>query len=323
MFRCDFLSKTSCREFGCPHPNHFADQPAVWLISRYRGEETAMNIKLGIRSKFLALSLMMFIGFCALTGFAAQQIHQTIIDEHLEKIRSLNEIHNLSEGALPAAKAAYGDDIDTHFAEVARQFFALAMVIGLAMAGCGYLMLRRITREIDSAAQKVGHTIADLSDPQSLGRSDQPQHTELYRRQEADARTDYVKTFTVRADKRLIFVGSSDIEWIEANKDYAVLHVGAKKHLIREKLHRLEQQLDPARFIRIHRSTIVKIDQIVEMHLLSNQDARVQLLDGTPLRVSRTYIDQLVSRLEQIRGYVIPRQAGGPRPGRNNRSNIA
>jgi methyl-accepting chemotaxis protein len=60
-----------------------------------------MNLKLGISAKFLLLSAMMFIGFSLLAGLAAQKIHQTLIDERIDKVRSL------SETSLSMVKAAY------------------------------------------------------------------------------------------------------------------------------------------------------------------------------------------------------------------------
>ncbi|WP_233511204.1 LytTR family DNA-binding domain-containing protein [Dyella psychrodurans] len=67
------------------------------------------------------------------------------------------------------------------------------------------------------------------------------------------------------------------------------LHVGDQEYLMREPLHRLVTRLDPSKFLRIHRSTIVCVDRIVEMRALPNKDCMLRLRDGTPLRVSRTY----------------------------------
>jgi two-component system LytT family response regulator len=61
---------------------------------------------------------------------------------------------------------------------------------------------------------------------------------------------------------------------------------------LREPLHRLNQRPDPGQFVRIHRSAIVRIDRIAELGSLPNCDCLLRLKDGTPLRVSRTYIGQ-------------------------------
>lgn len=103
--------------------------------------------------------------------------------------------------------------------------------------------------------------------------------------------------FSVRVGHRIAVVEAADIDWIEACDDYAGLHVGARVHLLREPLHQLAERLDPTKFIRVHRSTIVRIDRIAELEALSNRDCLLRLRDGTPLRASRTYVDTLRAAL--------------------------
>lgn len=103
----------------------------------------------------------------------------------------------------------------------------------------------------------------------------------------------YARRFTVRTGQRIAVIDADEIDWIEASDDYAGLHVGPRVHLLREPLHQLAGRLDPAHFVRIHRSAIVRLDRIAELEPLVNRDCLIRLRDGTPLRVSRTYIDQL------------------------------
>lgn len=107
------------------------------------------------------------------------------------------------------------------------------------------------------------------------------------------------RRFPIRTGRRVIFIDAADVEWIEASGDYAILHSRKKEHLLRESLTDLAKQLDPAMFVRAHRSTIVRLDYVTEMQALSNRDALIRLRDGTPLRVSRTYIANLLERLDQ------------------------
>jgi two-component system LytT family response regulator len=74
----------------------------------------------------------------------------------------------------------------------------------------------------------------------------------------------------------------AEIDWISADDYYACLHVGAKSHLLRESLASLEMRLDPRRFARVHRSAIVQIDRIRELH-----GDEVVLRDGMRVAVSR------------------------------------
>jgi two-component system LytT family response regulator len=103
--------------------------------------------------------------------------------------------------------------------------------------------------------------------------------------------------FAIRNGRRIFFVTANEVEWIEAQGDYAALHVSGKTHLLREPLHILERRLDTSTFIRIHRSTIVRLDRIAEMQALANRDCLLRLKDGTSLRVSRSYSDRLQEAL--------------------------
>lgn len=80
-----------------------------------------------------------------------------------------------------------------------------------------------------------------------------------------------------------------EVDWIETQGNYLALHAGPKVHLIRETLARFEGGLDPRRFVRIHRRTIVRADRVRALTHLSNGDASIRLADGTDLRLSRGY----------------------------------
>ncbi|HSX62068.1 MAG TPA: LytTR family DNA-binding domain-containing protein [Tahibacter sp.] len=103
--------------------------------------------------------------------------------------------------------------------------------------------------------------------------------------------------FPVRIGRRTVFVDIADVDWIGADGDYAVLHVGARSYVLRESLQRLAAELDPRRFVRVHRSAIVNVHRIAEMQPMTNRDAMLRLHEGTPVRVSRTYVDALLEAL--------------------------
>jgi two-component system LytT family response regulator len=107
--------------------------------------------------------------------------------------------------------------------------------------------------------------------------------------------------FGIRIGTRLSFVEVADITWIEADGDYAALYGNGQRHLLRETLAVLSRKLDPARFLRVHRSAIVRVDQVAEFQPRPNRDAVLRLRDGTTLRASRTYIDALLAALHQGR----------------------
>jgi two-component system LytT family response regulator len=107
----------------------------------------------------------------------------------------------------------------------------------------------------------------------------------------------FTRTFAVRTGARVQLVPADQVERIEADGDYATLHVGGRTYLLRERLHALAGQLDPALFARVHRSAIVRLDMVSEMRALTNRDALLRLRDGTLLRASRTYVPELMAAL--------------------------
>ena len=103
----------------------------------------------------------------------------------------------------------------------------------------------------------------------------------------------YVRRLAIRMGKRIAFVMTDEIDWLEAAGDYATLHVGKRALPFRETLNSLETRLDPNRFIRIHRSTIVQVSRIRDLQTMPNRELSLRLIDGTELKVSRTYRDRL------------------------------
>jgi len=106
-----------------------------------------------------------------------------------------------------------------------------------------------------------------------------------------------LQRLTVKSAGQVAFVSLSEIDWIEAADYYAALHVGEKTHLLRRSMAELEQDLDPATFCRIHRSTIVNLERVRGLKLSEDGDYQVLLENGTELRMSRRYRKQLQSRL--------------------------
>jgi two-component system, LytTR family, response regulator len=101
----------------------------------------------------------------------------------------------------------------------------------------------------------------------------------------------------VRIDGRTLFLQHTDIDRIEADGNYARVVVRGRALLVRETLGQLEEQLDPHRFIRIHRSTIVNIDRIREVQSMFKGDQVVVMTDGGRFSLSRKYRALLEARL--------------------------
>lgn len=101
----------------------------------------------------------------------------------------------------------------------------------------------------------------------------------------------------VRTHGRVVFLKSSDIDWIEAADNYACLHCGREVHVLRETMSELELRLDPARFIRVHRSAIVNLDRVRELQPWFRGDYKVLLQDGTELTLTKSHREKLATRL--------------------------
>jgi len=103
----------------------------------------------------------------------------------------------------------------------------------------------------------------------------------------------HLERLVVKSSGRLFFLRAEEIDWIESSGNYVTLHVGPESHLLRETMNGIESKLDPARFIRIHRTAIVNIDRIRELQPLFHGEYDVVLRTGTTLTLSRGYRDRL------------------------------
>jgi DNA-binding LytR/AlgR family response regulator len=101
----------------------------------------------------------------------------------------------------------------------------------------------------------------------------------------------YLDRILVPQDGRTIFIRASEVEWIEAAHNHVMIHTGTRSLRLRESLGALASRLDPYRFVRIHRSTVVNVDHIAELQPWFGGDSIVVLRSGKQLRVSRSHRD--------------------------------
>jgi two-component system LytT family response regulator len=98
-----------------------------------------------------------------------------------------------------------------------------------------------------------------------------------------------LRRLVIKSGGRVTILAVRDIDWIDAEGDYVKIHTGKQWHLLRETMKRMEAQLDPARFVRIHRGTIVNVERIKELQPFFRGEYVVILQDGTSLKLSRGY----------------------------------
>jgi two-component system LytT family response regulator len=99
----------------------------------------------------------------------------------------------------------------------------------------------------------------------------------------------HVQRISVRIGESIRVIATDDIDWIRAEGNYVQIHVGGASYLHRETLRHLLDMLDPTRFLRIHRGTLVNVERIREIHPLFQGNAEVVLHNGTRLNLSRRF----------------------------------
>ena len=111
--------------------------------------------------------------------------------------------------------------------------------------------------------------------------------------EEQKAKPKHLERLVIKANGRVFFLKTDEIDWIEAEGNYVCLHVKRESYLLRETISGLEAQLNPQKFSRIHRSQIVNLDRIKELQPWSHGEYHVLLHDGTQLTLSRSYRERL------------------------------
>lgn len=118
--------------------------------------------------------------------------------------------------------------------------------------------------------------------------------------EDLEAKKDRLTRLVIKSAGRIVFLRVDEIDWIEAADNYVRVHAGKEAHLIRETLQSLEKRLDPAKFLRIHRSSVVNLERIRELQPIFHGDYLVKLMDGTELTLSRNYREKLLEPLGQF-----------------------
>ena len=111
------------------------------------------------------------------------------------------------------------------------------------------------------------------------------------------AEPQYLQRMAVKMDDRLILLNIEQVDWLEAAGNYVCVHVGKQSHIVRDSLSHMESCLNPARFARIHRSTLVNLDRIRELKPHWHGDYQIILQSGQVLPLSRRHRAALTEKL--------------------------
>ncbi len=133
-------------------------------------------------------------------------------------------------------------------------------------------------------ALTMQRTLASMADDRRAGT--QP-NSELSLADAQGARPEPPRRLGVRTGAKVVLVDVDAVDWVEASGDYARIHAGAQTYLVSQRMHVLERALEAGEFIRIHRSLIVNLKRVKELHRESDGGGAIVLQNGIRLRVAR------------------------------------
>lgn len=150
-----------------------------------------------------------------------------------------------------------------------------------------YLLKPFDQQRFDKAMQRVSEKFSDHDQFQT----EQKQIAALLKN--VREKQTFLERLVIKTGGRIIFLRTTEIDWIQADDKYAHLHAEGKSYLVRQTLGWLETQLDPQKFVRIHRSAIVNLERIKELQPMFTGEHTVVLETGAKLTLSRSYKNKL------------------------------
>jgi two-component system LytT family response regulator len=108
---------------------------------------------------------------------------------------------------------------------------------------------------------------------------------------------DVVRRIPVKSGSRTMLLDTAEVRWIEASDDYVRLHTATQSYLLDQRMSEMERTLDPREFMRIHRSCIVRLGAVKELHRESDGGGAIIIEGGVRLRVARSKWDRLAKAL--------------------------
>jgi len=171
-------------------------------------------------------------------------------------------------------------------------------VVGLELGADDYIMKPFEPRELLARIRSVLRRLTAERAAAPPAAAPAPAHEEDgYQVAPRAADAEYLQEFWIPTSRGQIRVPVETIEWIEAAKDYALLHTGERSHMIRVTMAALEQGLDPAMMMRVHRSAFVRPNAVLQISAIGRHMALV-LRSGASVRVGPRHWDEVRYRLK-------------------------
>jgi two-component system, LytTR family, response regulator len=165
-------------------------------------------------------------------------------------------------------------------------------VVGLEIGADDYVMKPFEPRELLARIRAVLRRVASEAAAVPAAATDEPAPTPA----PSPPSNGYQREFWIATTRGQIRVPVDSIEWIEAAKDYALLHTGERSHMIRITMSALEQGLDPAQMLRVHRSAFVRPDAVHQINAIGRHMALI-LRSGAVVRVGPRHWSSVRARL--------------------------
>ena len=219
-------------------------------------------------------------GFEAVTAIRAERPNLVFLDVQMPGKTGLDVVREIGADAMPATIFV------TAYDQYAVEAFNVAAV--------DYLVKPFDDERFEEAFRRARKTLA----AQDMGRLREQLLTILQPGASVDgesassakrsAASSYLERLAVEIRGTVRPVLVQDVDYITSDGPYAELHVAGRRHVIRETMQTLEERLDPSKFMRVHRSVIVRLDLIESLERGAGGDGELRLKGGARLRVSRT-----------------------------------
>jgi two-component system LytT family response regulator len=238
-------------------------------------------------------------GECAVTQIAELKPHLVFLDVQMPKLDGFGVVARVGASRMPPVvfTSAYAE-----FAVRAFEAYAIDYVLKpfddarflAALARAREQVTVRAEREAARESASRESASRESVEPSAAD----PRLRALLAHLAAPARPRYPDAVAVKSGGQYVVLRVEDVDWIEADGNYARLHVHKRPRLITKSLATLERDvLDPARFVRVHRSAIVNVAKIAAVEPLFHGDVSLVLHDGTKVDCSRRFRERLEERL--------------------------